>query len=416
MFHKPYPLTSDLKALSGIFRRNGFQLYVVGGAVRDFLLGKSCDDVDLTTDANPDEMLALFPRCIKTGIKHGTLTIPFRGKHYECTTFRTDGDYSDSRHPDKVDFTKSIHEDLKRRDFTVNALCADCSDGRIIDDFDGIGDMRRRIIRTVGVPDERFAEDALRLVRALRFASVLNFKIEPETMGAIAKAARAIVNVSVERINCEFSKMLICDHAGYALELLLSSGLLANIIPEISCMLEQGSRLDGLKSKLSDNSIAESRLEIRLGLFFGDMDWREAEAVLKRLRFSNRVVKTVTAFIRNELPDDDCDSVVLKRLIRNISKGNATSFLDFARIRSNASERFGRQQAEMRRFLAAGEPVCLSDLCVSGADMIRMGLKGKRVGELLEKALEMAYRDPSVNSNKEAFLGKLRAEFAKGRF
>ena len=407
-----YPLTADLKALSGIFRRNGFQLYVVGGAVRDYLLGKPCDDVDLTTDASPDEMLAIFPHCIKTGIKHGTLTIPFRGKHYECTTFRMDGDYSDSRHPDKVDFTKSVHEDLKRRDFTVNALCADCSDGRIIDDFDGIGDMRRRIIRTVGAPDERFAEDALRLARALRFASALNFKIEPETMDAIMKAAHTIANVSVERINSEFSKMLMCDHAGYALELLLSSGLLANFIPEMLGMFERGAYFEDLKSKLSDNSAVESRLEIRLCLLLGDMDWKEAETVLKRLRFSNRVVSMVTTFIRNELPDCNCDSFALKRLIHNVSKEDSAVFLDFSRIRSGNSACFKRQQAEIKRFIAAGEPIDLSDLCVGGADMMRMGLKGKQVGEFLEKALETAYREPSVNLNKESFLERLRTMYA----
>ena len=404
-----YPLRDNLKALGEIFRRNGFSLFVVGGAVRDHLLGKTNDDVDLTTDASPSDMLGMFPKCIPTGIRHGTLTIPFRMCHYECTTFRIDGDYEDSRHPDSVDFTKDVHEDLKRRDFTINAMCADCVTGAITDDFDGIGDMRRRIIRTVGNPMERFSEDALRLMRAVRFASRLDFDIDGETFEAMGKLAGTITNISAERINSEFSKMLECDHAGKALDLLCESGLLGFIMPEISHLRDSRSRLLGKERMLSDNSIESARVEIRMALLLSDLSSETAANILKRLKFSNSEIRTVSLFVANKLSDRRYSCVELKRIARLIGRNLMETYLGFNGILLGGCRNFKDSESCIRSFTDANEAIDLSDLCISGKDVMSMGLKGREVGAALEMALEIAYDDPAINNDRNRFLASLES-------
>ena len=166
-----FPFDDDVKEIGRIFKKHGFSIYLVGGAVRDFLLSEKIHDMDFATDAKPEEIKGMFSRTIDTGIKHGTVTILFRKKGYEVTTFRTDGEYKDSRHPENVKFIKDLESDLVRRDFTINALAADIDDGKIIDLVGGRKDLKRKIIRAIGNPDERFTEDALRILRAARFSA-----------------------------------------------------------------------------------------------------------------------------------------------------------------------------------------------------------------------------------------------------
>ncbi|MCQ2462747.1 MAG: hypothetical protein MJ177_05000, partial [Clostridia bacterium] len=188
----------------------GYEAYAVGGCVRDTLMGKAPDDWDMTTNASPDEMKKAFTdfRVIETGLKHGTLTVLIDGTSVEITAYRTEGEYSDNRHPDYVHFTKSLHEDLSRRDFTVNAMAFDPVTGEIADMFGGKADLKNKIIRCVGSPDKRFGEDALRILRALRFSSVLGFEIEKETAQSIIKNRGLINNLSAERIYAELKKLI----------------------------------------------------------------------------------------------------------------------------------------------------------------------------------------------------------------
>ena len=205
--HKlPTPVEILLKKLSGC----GYEAYVVGGAVRDILIGKSPEDYDVATSAMPDEGVPVFgeKHCQPTGIAHGTVTVVVEGVPVEVTTFRVDGDYMDSRHPEHVSFTRSLEEDIKRRDFTINALALS-SDGTVIDYCGGVEDLKAGILRTVGDPEERFSEDALRILRGLRFSSEHGFKIEKETARAMVKKKDSLSDLSVERIWKEFSR-LIC--------------------------------------------------------------------------------------------------------------------------------------------------------------------------------------------------------------
>lgn len=207
-----------------IFNRNGYEAYFVGGCVRDYLLGEEFSDIDITTNALPEEVKNVFRKSIDTGIQHGTVTILFNGDSYEVTTFRTEEDYTNHRSPEKVEFVSNLREDLDRRDFTINAMALDCN-GKLFDYHDGDKDLSSKIIRTVNNPNERFYEDALRMLRAFRFSSKLGFEIENNTLDAIKKNAELIKFVSVERIVNEFKKLLSGKGNLLSLELLIDSNL-----------------------------------------------------------------------------------------------------------------------------------------------------------------------------------------------
>ncbi|MFD1124488.1 CCA tRNA nucleotidyltransferase [Lentilactobacillus raoultii] len=202
----------------------GYEAYFVGGSVRDTLLNRPIHDVDIATSAYPSEVKALFKRTVDTGIEHGTVMILDHGTGYEVTTFRTESGYQDYRRPDKVTFVRSLKEDLKRRDFTINALALS-EDGQITDLFGGLADMKAKIIRAVGNPEERFNEDALRMMRAVRFASQLNFKIEPQTLSGIYDHSQLLKKIAVERIHTEFVKMMLGQDAQNGLTLMIKSHL-----------------------------------------------------------------------------------------------------------------------------------------------------------------------------------------------
>ena len=213
-------LPRDVSFIISELEGKGYEAYAVGGCIRDSLLGKTPDDWDITTSASPEEVKAVFQRTIDTGIKHGTVTVRLHGRSYEVTTFRIDGDYSDGRHPDNVEFVKNLDEDLKRRDFTINAMAYSEKAG-IIDLFNGREDLEKGIIRCVGVSRERFSEDALRMMRAVRFAARFGFSIEESTYEAIKDLAPTLSKVSAERIRVEFEKTLISDHPEFAREFYL---------------------------------------------------------------------------------------------------------------------------------------------------------------------------------------------------
>ena len=234
-----YP--QDVIEIAKVFRDNGHKAYAVGGCVRDSIMGRVPSDWDITTDARPERMIEICNaaglRFVPTGLKHGTITVIIDKKPYECTTFRIDGDYTDSRRPDSVEFSHNIAEDLCRRDFTVNAMAADplCSvDGEeIVDLYSGQEDIQRKIIRCVGEPERRFTEDALRILRCIRFATVLGFEIEENTLAAAKLLAPRLENISAERKSTELEKILLSDNADRGVELLLSAGIAQYIHPDI---------------------------------------------------------------------------------------------------------------------------------------------------------------------------------------
>ncbi|BBW95850.1 CCA tRNA nucleotidyltransferase [Geobacillus sp. FSL W8-0032] len=207
-------------------KQHGYEAYFVGGAVRDLLIGRAIGDVDIATSARPEEVMAIFPKTIDVGSKHGTVVVVHEGTAYEVTTFRTDGDYEDYRRPESVTFVRSLEEDLKRRDFTMNAIAMD-ENGTVIDPFAGREAIARRLIRTVGKAEERFREDALRMMRAIRFVSQLGFSLAPETKRAVIDNAPLLAHISVERMTMEMEKLLAGPFAGEALSLLAETGLCA---------------------------------------------------------------------------------------------------------------------------------------------------------------------------------------------
>ncbi len=218
-----------------ILEQNGFEGYVVGGCVRDMVLGREPGDWDITTSAKPEQVKALFGRTIDTGIQHGTVTVMMGKEGYEITTYRTDGEYIDHRHPSEVQFTPNLTEDLRRRDFTINAMAYNPKTG-IIDKFGGLADIEKKSIRCVGIPKERFGEDALRMLRGIRFAGQLQFEIQQDTLAAIRENASTLVNVSAERIRTELTKLLISPGADRIL-LAVSTELTKYFLPELDNML-----------------------------------------------------------------------------------------------------------------------------------------------------------------------------------
>jgi len=220
-----FPVSSLLKEISGYFHEAGFSAYLVGGAVRDFFLKKKASDWDIATNAQPQEVMRLFRRTIPTGIEHGTVTIIYKNKHIECTTFRTETNYIDGRHPAAVAYTASIEADLARRDFTMNAIAVSLPDGEIVDPFNGRADIRAGRIQTVGNPLDRFLEDGLRPVRAVRFAAQLDFTVDAGTLQAIPQALHITKKISIERFREEFTKMLSCQTPLTGLRRIESTGV-----------------------------------------------------------------------------------------------------------------------------------------------------------------------------------------------
>lgn len=219
------PFLSAIPVIN-LLEASGFQAYFVGGSVRDYLLNRPISDVDIATSATPIEVKAIFQRTVDIGIEHGTVLVLFQNKSYEITTFRTEGEYQDFRRPKEVSFIRNLDDDLKRRDFTMNAIAMDRK-GKLIDPYNGQSAIRNKIIRTVGSANERFQEDALRIMRAIRFVSQLSFSIEDETLQAIIKLVPLLKNIAVERIKVEFEKLLVGENANNAILLLLRTGLYA---------------------------------------------------------------------------------------------------------------------------------------------------------------------------------------------
>ncbi len=423
----------------------GYKAYIVGGCVRDSLLSKQPHDYDVCTDCRPDEMLKLFDdfHTIETGLKHGTLTVMSDHKPVEVTTFRSDGDYKDHRRPESVKFERELSEDLKRRDFTVNAMCYNPREG-LIDLFGGADDLSRGVIKCVGDPLDRFDEDALRIIRAVRFSSCLDFKIDENTAVAMRKRAQLLHEISVERIFTELKKLL----CGVGVERVLHeySDIITLIIPElapcIGCLQNcPHHKYDVYGHICKSVANIEPDEELRLTMLFHDIEKpalkttdengvdhfkmhpfasaETAKNILRRLKSSNSTEKRVTALVRehdNRIPPKRRS---VKRLIAKYDYDFYADWLKVRRADTMAQSEYLREEklAELDELEKIAEQLkaedcCLklSDLVVNGRDMIAEGYEGSDIRSALSFALD-AVIEEKVFNQREALLEYIRSSF-----
>lgn len=377
--------TEEIRFVIERLEARGFEAYLVGGALRDALLGRKPGDFDVTTAALPSEMQEVFAdvRTIETGLKHGTLTVLVNGKPIEVTTFRIDGEYLDARHPSGVVFTRSLEEDLKRRDFTVNAMAYSEKAG-LVDLFHGREDLQTGLIRAVGDPAKRFTEDALRMLRAFRFASKLGFSIEEETFRAISACREGLCHISAERIASELSGILGGKNAVQALTLMEKSGVLALVLPE--------ALLDGALERLSPE------FETRLAFLLRNCENGELSARLHALKLSNASIQKVTALVALSRENEPCaDAPQVRRLMAK-SGENFAPLLEIFEAKGKSTEKIKDVAARIQE---RGDCLRISELALSGADLIALGYKGKAVGEVLSTLLEAVLDDPALNQKEK---------------
>ncbi|MBQ7296104.1 MAG: CCA tRNA nucleotidyltransferase [Clostridia bacterium] len=413
----------------------GFEAYVVGGCVRDMLMGKEINDIDITTSALPEETKAIFKRTIDTGIKHGTVTVLTDKAPVEITTYRIDKGYSDSRHPDSVAFTRSLTQDLARRDFTVNAMAYNPKTG-IIDPFDGESDIKNMVIRCVGQAEKRFKEDALRILRALRFSSVLGFTLEAETANAVINCRNLLKNISAERIYSELSKMLCGKDIKRVL--LTYAEVFEEIIPELCGMRGFDQRnfhhiYDVLTHTAAVTASIEPIPHLRFAALFHDCgkpdcftvgedgighfyaharrSTDKAEQALTRLKSDNFTKNRVMQLVKlHDTPIEPKENVIKKKL------GKYGEALFFDLIKLQRADNMGmspdfRYRQEIyteieniaREILESQQCFSLKDLAVNGNDLIALGLSGTEIGSTL-KMLLGAVIDGKVQNIKDALI------------
>lgn len=425
----PAPVLTALDALT----ENGFEAYCVGGCVRDAALGKIPSDYDIATSALPERIIAVFSRfrVIETGLKHGTVTVIIDGMQLEITTFRIDGSYSDGRHPDSVSFTSSLEEDLRRRDFTINAMAYSPKSG-LIDLFGGMEDLFGRLIRCVGNPIDRFNEDALRILRAIRFAASLGFSLEDDTAAAVHHECCRLECVSAERLSAELSKLVTGSDACNIL--IDYSDVIAVIIPEIlPCIgFEQHSKYhkyDVWQHICHALEASPPELDVRLALLLHDigkpacftMDEQGhghfhgheklsshiAADVLTRLRYPTALVNTVRDLVAMHYILPIAERTYVRRimsktgtekfykLIKVITADNSAKAIE-ADKRLDCIETMERFADELVKENAC---IKLSDLNINGTDLIGIGLAGKEIGDMLSLLLEMVIADILPNKH-----------------
>ena len=439
-------LPNEVKFIITTLETAGHEAYAVGGCVRDSIMGRIPNDWDITTSAEPEEVKALFRRTIDTGLQHGTVTVMIDKIGYEVTTYRIDGDYEDSRHPKEVTFTKSLEEDLKRRDFTVNAMAYNDRVG-LVDIFGGIEDMQKGIIRCVGNAIERFTEDALRIMRAVRFSAQFGYVIEEETRNAISILAPNLKNISAERIQVELVKLLVSDHPDY-LRVAYETGITKQFMPEFDlCMETEQNNPHHCYSVgehiLHSLSFVPADKVLRLTMLFHDIakplckkvhedgydhfyghPEKSAEIstqILRRLKFDNDTIKKTAQLVRHHdwamsYPLDVSEKTVRKSIARIGEDAFPEMFLvNYADIMAQ-SNTFKEKKMKKNEYLKAvyqgiverKECLALKDLSVTGSDLIAAGMKpGKQIGEVLKKMLEDVIETPEYN-DKEYLLKNIQ--------
>ncbi len=441
---KTMRIPADVSHIIHMLNENGHEAYAVGGCVRDVLLGREPQDWDITTSARPEEVKALFRRTIDTGIEHGTVTIMIDKTGYEVTTYRVDGEYEDHRHPKEVLFTPNLTEDLKRRDFTINAMAYNEESG-IVDKFGGKEDMERHLIRAVGNPTDRFNEDALRMLRAIRFAGQLDFHIEETTLGAIKEISQTLDHVSAERIRVELTKLL-CSQGPEKMLIAREVGLTQVFLPEFDQMCETKQnnphhyldvanhsieavkkvneiyqRGDFPRSKdqiilvfaalLHDvaKPLCQTTDEEGIDHFFNhDIKGAElAGQIIRRLKFDNETWGIVTKMIQFHDYRYEGGKRALRRLMNRVGMKTmpylfalqeADLLAQSEYMRSEKLQRLEQAKQLYREIVAAGEAVTVKDLAVTGKDLIEAGVKqGPEIGQCLATLLDRVLEEPELN-------------------
>lgn len=374
---------------------HGYEASAVGGCVRDSLLGRKPEDWDITTSARPEQVKAIFRRTIDTGIAHGTVTIMVDKVGYEVTTYRIDGEYEDGRHPKEVRFTSNLIEDLKRRDFTINAMAYSSQNG-IVDAFGGVEDLKSGLIRCVGNPIDRFTEDALRILRAVRFSAQLGFEIEPDTYEAIRVIAPNLMNVSKERILAELSKLLNSAHPN-RIRMVYETGMAPFISPDFADV--------SFPLPVIDQGLPDKK-HLRWAAFLQNETEEKAGRILKQLKSDNDTinrVKVLLRFIKTPLTPQ-------KAGLRKIMSQMTPELYDDLLVLRNVdpSGEIARLSREIR---CAGDCLSLKQLAVSGRDLMDAGIQpGKKVGETLNALLGMVLEHPEYNQKETLIEAALKGE------
>lgn len=422
---------------------NKFKAYIVGGSIRDLIIGKKIYDWDISTDASPAQVKSIFEKVIPTGIDFGTVTVIHNNENFEITTFRCEERYTDGRHPDKISFAKNIKEDLSRRDFTVNAIAYDPITNELVDPFCGQDDLKAKLIRSVGDPIARFSEDGLRPLRACRFAASLNFKIEKNTLDAIKKTLDIFKKVSPERIHDEIIKMMASDKPSIGIEYLRESGLLNIIMPE----LEEGIGVEQPKpfhvwdvyyhNIYSCDFGPIEKPVLRLALLFHDISKPEckvdetfynhenigalkASQIMKRLKFSNFEIDYVANLISNHMfnySSEWSDSAV-RRFIKRVGIDNIKDLFALRKADMRAMNREAQSSYldelgdRIKKVVEDENALDVRDLKINGQDImdaLNIG-PGPKVGEILNYLLEKVIEEPMLNEKEK--LIEIAKEFA----
>ncbi|MCM1180875.1 MAG: CCA tRNA nucleotidyltransferase [Clostridium sp.] len=435
-------MPENARQIIRVLNRHGYEAYIVGGCVRDAILGRQPDDWDITTSAKPDEVKALFKRTIDTGIQHGTVTVMMKNKEtgnlegYEVTTYRVDGKYEDHRRPTEVTFTASLRDDMNRRDFTINAMAYNDAEG-VIDHFDGIGDLKRKVIRCVGTPSERFDEDALRILRAVRFAAQLDFVIEEQTKAAIRNQAGFLKDISAERIREELNKLLLSGHPEQ-IRTAYELGVTSVVLPEFDAMMETEQNHKHHMYTVGEHTIrvmeeVPATRELRWAAllhdvakpavktsdaqgdhFYGHNKEGEimAAAVLKRLKFDNDTIAKVKRLVywhdygMGQMPG-------IRSFRKSLSKMGPDLFPEYVEIkradilaqsdfmRENKLENLAGLKAYYAQIMEEQQCLTLKDLAVTGKDLIENGMKpGRELGDMLSYLLDCVLENPERNKRE----------------
>ena len=419
-----------------MLNQNGYEAFAVGGCVRDSILGKTPQDWDITTSAKPFEVKRIFKRTIDTGIEHGTVTVMLGKDGFEVTTYRVDGEYEDNRHPKQVAFTASLKEDLARRDFTINAMAYNPFSG-IVDEFNGLEDLKHGIIRCVGTASERFDEDALRILRAIRFSAQLGFEIEEETRAAMKMKAGHLENISAERIQAELVKLLISDHPDRIQEA-YRLGITKVILPEYDAMVGVAQNtpnhiytvdkhtLIALKSieaspvlRLTMLMHDMGKLEVKKTLEDGrdifyrhpEVSARMARTILKRLKFDNDTLDKVVRLVKWHGLKYNAEAVDVRKALNRVGRD---IFEDFIKVQTAdvlakspaVIERklnlLKEKERLYRQIIEENQCFEIKSLAVNGRDLIAAGIEaGPLLGAVLERLTEEVIEDQSLNTKEK---------------
>lgn len=429
-------LPNNVVSIINNLQMHGYEAYAVGGCVRDSILCREPEDWDITTSAKPEEIKALFSRTVDTGIEHGTVTVMIGKDGYEVTTYRIDGQYDDSRHPKEVTFTKNLEEDLKRRDFTINAMAYN-DEVRLVDVFGGMKDLNHHLIRCVGDPTERFSEDALRILRAVRFSAQLACKIEPMTARAIEHLAPNLINISAERIQAELVKLLISDHPEM-LQDAYSLGITKVILPEWDAMVGVTQNTPHHQYDVADHTLQALRnvkkdKVLRLTMLFHDMgkpmmkttdekgvdhfkghaivSEEIARTVMRRLKFDNDTVKKVTRLVCYHDYRIEATPQNVRRAMNRIGVELFPYYLAVRMADVKAQSSYKRRE-KIENIIAMRELyqetilnddcVTLRQLAITGTELKELGMQpGRQMGEMLSELLEFVIDYPDMNTKEK---------------